>query len=539
MKKSPNPSDLDQSKTEDASPGLEPVHGFVMQSNGVLPSSPAASGSMEPQKTPEVKSADVQVVSSANSLAGKQQLVSPKQKDPCPSLPGDGDGLQASSVTALPSNEVTEQESTEMMSAAEEGLDPYAMSLQNLLKKSREYIQREQTRRSVRVSCKRSVSESHSDKENDAVKMGKERGKLTGRSSIAATLDRPALTRSSSSLQGASVSKASPSPSASPSFSKVDIPMRSGTPPVLDSDSDDDLNASLFDRDGSILRSLTGSYSKLPSPEPSLSPKMHRRRPRPSSMGHIVINNPINAYELSPKDKERALGGVARDVGDKRAASDPVPRLASDFAPACSRPDRDFRKSSSDVAGELAVCKPSGGRQVSPCGQRESEGVPTSALSEGGLPSSCLVSLTPPEPRSGGFPLVAQTVPAAAKQAGLDKAKLPELNKSYDVETPSPLLLQTQHSPLTDTPGLPPGHEQASDDGFDRVKRRLELDADCLRKESLPAAAAKGSGRPEKRSWLQDQGESVGSVFAAERETPDRGPRGEPTRPVESCGCGG
>ncbi|KAJ6657617.1 hypothetical protein lerEdw1_002334 [Lerista edwardsae] len=518
MKKPLNPSDLDQSKTENISPGLDPINGFVMPSDGVLPSSPAASGSVEPQKALGVQSADAQVVSSTNSLEGKQQFVSPKQEDTCLSLPGDG--LLSSSVTVLPSNEITEQESVEMMSAAEEGPDPYAMSLQNLLKKSREYIQREQTRRSVRVNCKRSVSESHSDKENDAVKMGKERGKLTGRSSIAVAVDKPALARSTSSSQGASISKMSPSLTASPSFSKVDIPMRSGTPPVLDSDSDDDLtNASLFDRDGSILRSLTGSYSKLPSPEPSMSPKMHRRRPRPSSMGHIVINKPINAYELSPKDKDRALGGVTQDVGDKRAASDPVPRLASDLASVCSR------KSSSDVADELVACKLSRGPPALSCGLRESTGVPTSAVAEGGLPSSCLVHPTPQEPLPSSYPLVTQAVPSvgATKRVGLDKAKHTELNKSYDVETPSPLLLQIPHSPLTDTPSLPLGHEQTSDDAFDRVKRRLELDVDCLQRESLPAAVATESGKPEKRLWLRDQGAPVGPVFPAEREAPDRG----------------
>ncbi|XP_066465513.1 centriolar coiled-coil protein of 110 kDa isoform X3 [Tiliqua scincoides] len=530
MKKSPNPSDLDQSEMENVCSGLDSINGFVTQSNDVLPSCPAAGEPMEPQKALEAKPTDLQVVSGKNSLGGNEQLVSGNGS----SISGNGDSSLAGSANAVLSNEASEQESVEMVSAAEEGPDPYVMSLQNLLKKSREYIQREQTRRSMRANSKRSMSESHSDKENDAVKMGnsvKERGKLTGRGSVAVALEKPALTRSSTSLQGAPLSKNSTGPTASPSFSKVDIPVRSGTPPVLDSDSDDDLKTiCLFDRDSSILRSLTGSYSKLPSPEPSMSPKMHRRRPRPSSMGHIVINNPINAYELSPKDKERAADGVIRDVGDKRTASDPVPRLVSDLASVCSHRDHAFHKSSSDISDELVVRKLGHSSQVL-CGQRETKGFPAGAIAEGEQtldgprPNACLVNPTLLEPHASSYPIVTQnsTSVGAAKQAGLlHKAKPTELNKSYDVESPSPLLMQIQPSLLTDTPSVSPGSEQALENGFEKVKRRLELDMESLQKESMPGAVGEGAGEQEKQPWLREQRGSVGSAFAAKHETPDR-----------------
>lgn len=539
MKKLPNPSDLDQTESEDVCSDLDSINGFITHSNDVLSSSPASGDSVELQKVLEAKPADPEVVSSKNSLEDKQ-FVSSNQKDACSSLSGNGDSLFDGSANALLSNEAAEQESVETVSVSEEGPDPYVMSLQNLLKKSREYIQREQTRRSMRA--KRSMSESHSDKENDAVKTGnlvKERGKLTGRSGIAVTLEKSTLTRSNTSPQGASLSKTSTSLTASPSFSKVDIPMRSGTPPVLDSDSDEDLkNISLFDHDSSILRSLTGSYSKLPSPEPSMSPKMHRRRPRPSSMGHIVINNPINAYELSPKDKERAASEGIRDIGDKRAASDPVPRLVSDFTPGCSRKDHAFYKSSSDISDELVVRKLGHGYQVL-CGQQESTGFPAGAVVEGELPNTCLVNPTLQEPHTGSYPIVTQDSASvgAAKQTGLsNKAKATELNKSYDVESPSPLLLQIQHSPLSDTPSVSLGNEQSLDNGFEKVKRRLELDTESMQKESVPSEVADEAGEQEKQSWLHDQRGLAGAAFAAKHETSDGGIHGEQTHPVESWG---
>nr|XP_056722321.1 centriolar coiled-coil protein of 110 kDa [Euleptes europaea] len=536
MKKLSSPSDLDPSGTEKPCSTLEPhmINGFVTESSSVL------CGSTEPQKTPEVKPADTPVVSGGNLLGETERLVRDKQKDVCPSLSEKTVCPESSFAipgNSLSSSEIAKQESVEMGPAAVEAPDPYVMSLQNLLKKSREYIQREQSRRSMRSNSKRSVSESLSDKENDTVKDSmKERGKLMERSCMAGTLDKPSLT----SLQGTSVPKNSKRVVASPSFSKVDIPMRSGTPPVLDSDSDEDFkNTSLFDHDSSILRSLTGSYSKLPSPEPSMSPKMHRRRPRPSSMGHIVINNPINAYELSPNEKGRAVSLIGDAAGNKMFVSDPVPKLTSDFALVCSGKTDAFDKSASDISDESVGIKQNEACQP-PVSERESAGLfPTSAVTGGGermildgrgASAACFSAPSLQESPAASDPVAMQNAASVggAKQAVLlDKAKCgaaTELNKSYDVESPSPLLRQAQHPPQMDTPNA--GSEQASENGFEKVKRRLELDSDGGQKENVPCTMRGGAGEPEKR-WLHDQRRPGGPAFTAKNEACGRDSREE------------
>uniref|UniRef100_A0A670K5U8 Centriolar coiled-coil protein 110 n=1 Tax=Podarcis muralis TaxID=64176 RepID=A0A670K5U8_PODMU len=108
------------------------------------------------------------------------------------------------------------------------------------------------------------------------------------------------------------------------------------------------------------------------------------------------------------------------------------------------------------------------------------------------------------------------------KQIGLlEKAKCgvpTELNKSYDVEKPSPLLMQTQHQ--MDTPNLSPGNEQTSESGIEKVKRRLELDAESMQKENVPFVATAESSARERR--LHDQRCPEGSVSGAKSETSER-----------------
>ncbi|XP_062999574.1 centriolar coiled-coil protein of 110 kDa isoform X2 [Elgaria multicarinata webbii] len=539
MKKLSSQSALDQSETENIHLDLKSkmVNGFGMQSSSVLPSSTALGVLTEPKRTPDVKPADTQVVSSGDSLGGTEQFVPHKPKDTCCSFfekrvcP---EGASSNPINMSPLNETEKKESIEMVSADVESPDPYMMSLQNLLKKSREYIQREQTRRSMRSNSRRSGSESHSDKENDAVKTSdavRERGKLTGRSCMAVAPDKSGLTKSNTSLQSTSVSKNNSSV-ASPSFSKVDIPMRSGTPPVLDSD-EDFKNTSFFEHDSSILRSFTGSYSKLPSPELSMSPKIHRRRPRPSSMGHIVINNPVNAFELSPKEKGRAVDLIAQDAGDRQTASDPVPKLTADFAPTSPSKIHVFRKSSSDICDELVIEKRNQVCQFS-IGQRENRRFPVSATEEVDLmfegkraSNPCLSDPSLRETYAVSCPIIMQNkakVTGAKQTSLLDRAKCnapTELNKSYDVDSPSPLLIQTQNQQQMDTPNVSLGNEQILENGFEKVKRRLELDTDSAQKENMPCVVAAETSVQERR-WLYDQKCPAGSGFGSKSETPER-----------------
>ncbi|XP_058013499.1 centriolar coiled-coil protein of 110 kDa isoform X2 [Ahaetulla prasina] len=545
MKQMSSQSDLDQSEKENIRLDLESeaLNGSATEPPSVLPNSAAFGEHLEPKQIPDAKPVDPQGQADRTPFEGTEQLILPNpmetsssplekrigSEDPFPSLP-----------STPPSNEIAKKESTDPGLGAGEGPDPYVMSLQNLLKKSREYIQREQTRRSLRSSSKRNGSGSHPDKENSAVKTSeKERGKLTGRNTP--TPEKSGLIKPSAP-QPSSVSKNHASGVTSPSFSKVDIPMRSGTPPVLDSDSDEEFkHSSLFGKD-SILRSFTGSYSKLPSPEPSLSPKMHRRRPRPSSVGHIVITNPVNAYELSPKAKGRAADLIVREAGGRPTASDAVPNLPADLA--CPREAQAFDKSSSDTFNELVVGKHN---EVCPLPANRQEGGSflaypiaegESMLENGAASSGCLANLSSPELRdvSGALltqnPAKTETPPDNVKGSVADKVKgsmVTELNKSYDVQRPSPLLMmQMQSKPPLDTPEVTLKNEQVLENGLEKVKRRLELEVDAVQKENTPWALSAEADAPERR-WPHDQRYPGRAGLEAKNETPARCLREEET----------
>ncbi|XP_061847985.1 centriolar coiled-coil protein of 110 kDa isoform X2 [Colius striatus] len=417
----------------------------------------------------------------------------------------------------------------------EEVQDPYVMSLQNLMKKSREYLEKEQTKRSSKSTSKRSMSESHSDKENDGAKTAdsvKERAKLTGRSCTALTPDKPSLNKSNTLLQGASTHANNTSVSALSSFSKVDIPMRVGTPPLVDSDSDEEFKRTcVFDRDSSIVRSLTGSYARLPSPEPSMSPKMPRRRLRPLSMGHIVINNPVNAYELSPKGKGRAMDLIMQDIADKNNVSESVPKFMVDFTMVCPSRVPGVNRNSSGPCDGLGVGKPN----RHSFGHLESKGM-VSATVEGQV----VRDSRGPYKVDASPNVVAPKLnePFAISQSTVTQKLLPgnetkpssllenikcnspvELNKSYDVENPSPLLMKSKNMQM-DTPSVSPANGHFIESSFEKVKRRLDLDTDNCQKEISSCVLTVGMEEQEKQ-WLQEQKYPVGSVYVTKNTAAD------------------
>ncbi|NWI16769.1 CP110 protein, partial [Crypturellus soui] len=513
---------------------------FTPLSDVNLSCPPVRNDSTELEKTPEVmpSNATGQVTSSVTEIVkaveeNAKQSESHFSKDiPCPKAVSSDNmsgklasqALQISRRPGLPLSD-------------EEVQDPYAMSLQNLLKKSREYVEKEQTRRSSRSNTKRCVNESHSDKENDAVKTTetvKERARLTGRSCAAATPDKPSLNKSNTILQGASTHTSNTSMPTLSSFSKVDIPMRVGTPPLVDSDSDEEFkNTSTFDRDSSIIRSLTGSYAKLPSPEPSMSPKMHRRRPRPLSMGHIVINNPVNAYELSPKGKGRAMDLILQDIADKNNVSESVPKLMVDLAVLCPGKVPGVHRNSSDSCDGLVVGK----SNRHSFGHSESKGT-LSATVEGQVvldgrgqykveTSTNIVAPKLHEPLTVNQSVVTQKILAVneAQPPSLlehTKCNSPvELNKSYDVENPSPLLMQSKNKQQQmDTPNVSIANEQFLENCFEKVKRRLDLDTENSQKENNTCVLAVGVEEQEKQ-WLQEQKYPVGSIYVTKNVVSD------------------
>ncbi|KAM5227224.1 centriolar coiled-coil protein of 110 kDa isoform 1-T1 [Ctenodactylus gundi] len=388
---------------------------------------------------------------------------------------------------------------------AEVAPDPYVMSLQNLMKKSREYVEREQSRRSMRSSAATTnVNESNSDKENDAAK-GSEcvKGKVLvmGKHGGAVIPDKPSLNKSNVLLQGASSLEGSMSTSVLPSFSKVDIPVRTGHTPVPDSESDFKV-VPTFMSENNVIRSLTGSYAKLPCPEPSLSPKMHRRRSRPSSACHILINNPVNACELSPKRKEAGVDMIVPDTDEKTSVSETVPKSPTDLAGVCSSKAY-VTKNASEAMEDTSVGK---SNQICQSLADQLENAATHGLDtvEGQLTSddrgahkmnsTCMAVPTLHEPCAATSQCLGShnygTASALKSASMLEKNSCNlhmELNKSYDVKNPSPLLMQSQNTrQQIDTPRVLCENEQFLDNSFEKVKRRLDLDIDGLQKENCP-----------------------------------------------------
>ncbi|NWW84111.1 CP110 protein, partial [Rhynochetos jubatus] len=544
IRKGPVTSDVTAREAENTCPDSDSKGSsdFTALSDINLACSPERHGHTELEKTPEIMPLDTtgqvtsngtEVVEAAEESVFSKQSENHFSKDlPCPRA------ASPDSVHKKPVSHALQKQERLGMPPPDEGVqDPYVMSLQNLMKKSREYIEKEQTKRSSKSNSKRSMSESHSDKENDGIKTTdsvKERVKLTGRSCTALALDKPSLNKSNTLLQGASTHTNSTGMSTLSSFSKVDIPMRVGTPPLVESDSDEELKkTSVFDCDSSIIRSLTGSYAKLPSPEPSMSPKMHRRRPRPLSMGHIVINNPVNAYELSPKGKGRAMDLIMQDIADKYNVSESVPKFMVDFTMVCPSRVSGVSRNSSGPCDGLGVGKPN----RHSLGHLENKGT-LSATVEGQVvmdsrgtckleTSTNTVAPKLNEPFAISQPTVTQKVLAGSetKPPGfLENTKCHsavELNKSYDVENPSPLLMQSKNMrQQMDTPSVSPANEQFLENSFEKVKRRLDLDTDNCQKENSACVLTVGMEEQEKQ-WLQEQKYPVGSVYITKNAAPD------------------
>ncbi|KFP91113.1 Centriolar coiled-coil protein of 110 kDa, partial [Apaloderma vittatum] len=541
--KGPSVSDVNAREAENTCPDSDSkaLTDFTAVSDGNLACSAERHGPTELEKTPELQPSDTtgqvtsnvtEVVKAAEENVFSKQSESQFSKDaPCPRAASPDNACNKPASRAL-----QKPDGPGVPPLDEEVQDPYVMSLQNLIKKSREYIEKEQTKRSSKSNSKRSVSESHSDKENDGVKTSdsvKERVKLTGRSCTAVTLDKPSLNKSNTLLQGASTHTNSTSMSTLSSFSKVDIPMRVGTPPLVDSDSDEEFKkTSMFDHDSGIVRSLTGSYAKLPSPEPSMSPKMHRRRPRPLSMGHIVINNPVNAYELSPKGKGRAMDLIMQDIADKHNVSESVPKFMLDFTMVCPSRVPSLNRSSSGPCDGLGLGKPN----RHSFGNLESKGT-LSATVEGQVvmdgrgpykvetSTNNIVTPKPHEPFASSQSTVTQKLLAVneTKPASLlenTKCNSPvELNKSYDVENPSPLLMQSIRQ-QANTPSVPSANEQFLENSYEKVKRRLDLDTDNCQKENSPCVLTAGMEEQEKQ-WSQEDKYAAGSVFITKHAAPE------------------
>uniref|UniRef100_UPI00398ECF6E centriolar coiled-coil protein of 110 kDa-like isoform X2 n=1 Tax=Pristiophorus japonicus TaxID=55135 RepID=UPI00398ECF6E len=424
-----------------------------------------------------------------------------------------------------------------------ESPDHYALSLQNLLKKSREYVEREQNRRNGKNASKEGTNESHSDKENEGVKINdweRERNRISNksRSSSPVIVDKSSSGRSSLQSQVASMiseslemhdkTAVSTSTSVLCSSSKVDFPAKSIKDLSRESDSDEDwINSSTYEHESSLLKSLTGSYAKLPNPEPSRSPKMHQRRPRTST--NIVINNPVNAYELSPKERFKGLPGI--DHGKINICSLDVRRAVPNEALAAVN-----QEETPKIPGKLKdlltclgrvndvptkghsqyICtEPSGKSEINMIGAiigNEVQGPLRSLIHK----DSYDLERTSPlfvnkqeisqllEPQNG-LNLSGQKTSSLIENA--KQGSPVELNKSYDVKHPSPVLLQTQNTrQQMDLSVMSSENEKHLQSSMEtKAKRKLDLDTLSAKENRVSIFKTAGSYVEEMSRWIREE----------------------------------
>ncbi|XP_038845362.1 centriolar coiled-coil protein of 110 kDa-like [Salvelinus namaycush] len=149
---------------------------------------------------------------------------------------------------------------------------------QSLLRRSREYVEREQAQRGSkvigRVTSTTPPAESLSDKENESRSPLGEMKPEQGYSLRHSPLNPP---QTQAHIQHQS---------------QYPAPAQAQYQAVCDP----------YDSRFSCLSSgLPDPYALLPSPEPSMSPRPHRRRPRPVSTGNIMISFPIGSADLIPR----------------------------------------------------------------------------------------------------------------------------------------------------------------------------------------------------------------------------------------------
>lgn len=446
----------------------------------------------------------------------------------------------SSQETVISDDPLLAKEEQEPSCLAEVTPDPYIISLQNLMKRSKEYVEREQSSWSLRSSLKKSVHETHSDKENDAAKASdcvKEKAPPmpVGRHCGSAIPDKPSLNKSNVLLQGASQAS-SLGTSVLASFLKTDLPVGTGPPTVPDAESDFKVIPTFVTENK--VKSLIGPYAKLPSPEPSMSPTMHRRHSRSSSACQILINNPVNACELSPKGKEEAVDRIAPAAAETNE-SEIVPKPPTDLTGVGSS-KVSATKVMSDTIREMVMGKPSQVHQA--LGNQLGNNVTVEQFAMEGpfipdgrgmqkVDGTCIAVPKLHELQPTSQCVSSQTLEDAC---GLKAASVlaknscnvqMELNKSYDVKRPSPLLMQTQNSrQQMDTPPVPRGNEQFVDNSFEKVKRRLDLDVDSLQKENCPHILTAGSAEQE-RERPPERRYPKGSVYGNKNKMLETSPK--------------
>lgn len=357
-----------------------------------------------------------------------------------PGLPRDpGCGLQTNDQPASPSSETPilnghkavgeVKVESEEKSDEEEEEEEDDISLDSLLKRSREYVKREQSQQEsnvVHIVTRTPPPQTASDQENKGCSPMGDTGIEFG-------------------------------------FSLHHSPIGLPQTPIQHQT----LYDSSHQQSGCPSPSLPDRYAHLPCPESSISPCPQRRRPRPVSTGNIHISFPIGPADLIPRNPGRSGegAGLAESLSGATKSSDP------------------WGSAGSEGAGDVSR---SGNRRSSHCGTSPMQETRSPLSASGSSPKGHHDYL------AAGFRRRCHTLDSqlhnyqsGAEHIDRSQERVPRfmagvtwippsrrtpvapLNQSYEVHNPSPSLLRPRMTPdlAQVTLGMEPDNPQGTNNG--------------------------------------------------------------------------
>lgn len=196
--------------------------------------------------------------------------------------------------------------------------------------------------------------------------------------------------------------------------------------------------------------SLPDRYVRLPSPESSISPRAHRRRPRPVSTGNIHISFPIGPADLIPRSPGRSGEGAGMaDWGEALSgatrSSDHWGSMGSEGGGGVSR-SGNRRSSHCGTSPVQEICSPISTSGPSPMGHHD--------ISASGFRRRCHTLDSQLHTYHSGFEHIDRSQERVPRfMAGVTwlapsrRNPAAPLNQSYEVENPNPSLLRPRVTP--------------------------------------------------------------------------------------------
>ncbi|XP_031168794.1 centriolar coiled-coil protein of 110 kDa isoform X2 [Sander lucioperca] len=302
-----------------------------------------------------------------------------------------------------------EEKSEEEEEGEEEEED---ISLDSLLKRSREYVKREQSQQGskiVHTATRNPPPETVSDKENKSCSPMGDTGVEFGFSLHHSPIGQPQTQIQHQTLYDHS-------------------PQQSGC-----------LSPSLPDR-----------FARLPSPESSISPHAQKRRPRPFSTGNIHISFPIGPADLIPRSPRRSGEGAGMaDWGETLSGAVKSPdhwgSVGSESGGGASR-SGDRRSSHCGTSPVQETCSPGSASGLSPKGHHDHLAA--------GFRRRCHTLDSQLHSYHSGVEHIDRSQERVPRfMAGVTwkapswRTPAAPLNQSYEVDIPSPSLLRPRMSP--------------------------------------------------------------------------------------------